>query len=79
MIGQYIEQLKGISRQFDAPLVTGKTPNNERDRLYGDFREGKLKLLVVSKVANFAQAVTGFAREIFVAAASAAADSYASG
>ncbi|MFL5732558.1 MAG: DNA repair helicase XPB [Chloroflexia bacterium] len=54
VIGQYIEQLKAIAKQFDAPLVTGKTPNNERDRLYGDFREGKLKLLVVSKVANFA-------------------------
>jgi DNA excision repair protein ERCC-3 len=54
IIGQYIEQLKQIAAKFDAPLVTGKTPNNERDRLYGDFREGNLKLLVVSKVANFA-------------------------
>src|SRR5439155_763092 len=54
VIGQYIEQLKAISRKFGAPLVTGKTPNTERDRLYGEFREGKLKLLVVSKVANFA-------------------------
>jgi DNA excision repair protein ERCC-3 len=54
VIGQYIEQLKKISKEFDAPLVTGKTPNSERDRLYSDFRTGKLKLLVVSKVANFA-------------------------
>src|SRR5919197_3571609 len=54
VIGQYIEQLKEISKKFDAPLVTGKTPNTERDRLYGEFREGRLKLLVVSKVANFA-------------------------
>ncbi len=54
VIGQYIEQLKGIAKEFDAPLVTGKTPNNERDRLYSDFRSGALKLLIVSKVANFA-------------------------
>src|SRR5207237_9429031 len=54
VIGQYIEQLKAISKKFDAPLVTGKTPNSERDRLYGEFREGRIKLLVVSKVANFA-------------------------
>ncbi len=54
VIGQYIEQLKQIAKKFDAPLVTGKTPNGERDRLYADFRMGKLKVLVVSKVANFA-------------------------
>src|SRR5207253_7670390 len=54
VIGQYIEQLKGIAKKFDAPLVTGKTPNGERDRLYSDFRSGDLKLLIVSKVANFA-------------------------
>lgn len=54
VIGQYIGQLKEIAARFNAPLVTGKTPNTERDRLYTDFRTGKIKLLVVSKVANFA-------------------------
>jgi DNA excision repair protein ERCC-3 len=54
VIGQYLGQLQHIAREFGAPLVTGKTPNAERDRLYADFREGRLKLLVVSKVANFA-------------------------
>ncbi|MEO8287298.1 MAG: DNA repair helicase XPB [Chloroflexota bacterium] len=54
VIGQYIEQLKTIAARFDAPLVTGKTPNVERDRLYEDFRRGNIKVLVVSKVANFA-------------------------
>jgi len=54
VIGQYIDQLKLIAARCDAPLVTGKTPNVERDRLYEDFRQGKIKLLVVSKVANFA-------------------------
>jgi DNA excision repair protein ERCC-3 len=54
VIGQYIEQLKTIAARFNAPLVTGKTPNVERDRLYEEFRQGNIKLLVVSKVANFA-------------------------
>jgi DNA excision repair protein ERCC-3 len=54
VIGQYIEQLKTIAARFDAPLVTGKTPNMERDRLYEEFRQGNIKVLVVSKVANFA-------------------------
>ena len=54
VIGQYIEQLNEIARKFNAPLITGKTPNLERDRLYGEFRQGRLKMMVVSKVANFA-------------------------
>ncbi len=54
VIGQYLHQLKGIAAKFNAPLVTGKTPNVERDRLYEDFRTGEINLLVVSKVANFA-------------------------
>jgi DNA excision repair protein ERCC-3 len=54
VIGQYIEQLQAIAKKFNAPLITGKTPNAERDRLYAEFRSGALKLIVVSKVANFA-------------------------
>jgi len=30
-------------------LVTGKTPNVERDRLYEEFRQGNIKLLVVTR------------------------------
>lgn len=54
VIGQYISQLEEISRQLKAPLITGKTPNDERDKLYNDFRSGKINVIVVSKVANFA-------------------------
>ncbi|HOQ89199.1 MAG TPA: DEAD/DEAH box helicase, partial [Candidatus Hydrogenedentes bacterium] len=54
IIGQYLEQLDVLARMFNAPLITGKTPVRERERLYQEFRDGKVKLLVVSKVANFA-------------------------
>ena len=54
IIGQYINQLEQIARVTDAPLITGKTPTSERERLYDAFRKGEIKLLVVSKVANFA-------------------------
>ena len=54
VIGQYIEQLSELSKELNAPIITGKTPNAERDKIYQDFREGKIKVLVVSKVANFA-------------------------
>ncbi len=53
IIGQYINQLEEISQKFKIPLITGKTPLNERQDLYHAFRRGELKSLVVSKVANF--------------------------
>ena len=38
-----------------APIITGKTPPNaEREVIYQDFREAKERVIVVSKVANFA-------------------------
>lgn len=54
VIGQYLQQLNLIAKELDVPLITGKTPNSERDKIYADFRSGKIKVLVVSKVANFA-------------------------
>ncbi len=54
VIGQYLNQLDELSKILNAPIITGKTPNAERDQIYGDFRMGKIHVLVVSKVANFA-------------------------
>jgi len=54
VIGQYIEQLKSIAKALSAPLITGKTPNPERERIYDSFRKGEERVIVVSKVANFA-------------------------
>ncbi len=54
IIGQYLEQLEEISKRYDAPIITGKTPNREREKLYAAFKTGEIKVLVVSKVANFA-------------------------
>ena len=54
VIGQYIDQLKLLSEELGAPLITGSTPGKRREKLYADFRNGHSKRLVVSKVANFA-------------------------
>ena len=54
IIGQYIEQLSKLSEKLNIPLITGKTPNKERDKLYLAFRRGELRNLMVSKVGNFA-------------------------
>lgn len=54
IIGQYIDQLKLFQKEFKYPLITGTTSNAKRDMLYDAFRSGKEKVLIVSKVANFA-------------------------
>jgi len=53
IIGMYLDQLQQVAKHYDYPLITGKTSNRERELLYEDFRQGKIKHLVVSKVANF--------------------------
>ena len=54
IIGQYIDQLEALSEDLQIPLITGKTPNKEREKLYSAFRSGTQKNLMVSKVGNFA-------------------------
>lgn len=54
VIGQYLTQLERLAREFNAPIITGKVTNEEREVLYNAFRRGEITLLVVSKVANFA-------------------------
>jgi DNA excision repair protein ERCC-3 len=54
IIGQYLDQLNAIAERIGAPVITGKMPNREREKLYDAFRKGEISKLVVSKVANFA-------------------------
>ncbi len=54
VIGQYLDQLQQLAAVFRLPLVTGQTPNHERERIYAAFRRGDLPRLAVSKVGNFA-------------------------
>jgi DNA excision repair protein ERCC-3 len=53
IIGQYISQLKEIAEQFQFPMITGNTSITEREELYRQFKDETIKILVVSKVANF--------------------------
>ncbi|MCF0237539.1 MAG: helicase-associated domain-containing protein [Sphaerochaetaceae bacterium] len=54
IIGQYLDQLKDLQKRLGFPIITGTTANAKRDSLYKAFKEGKEKVLIVSKVANFA-------------------------
>ncbi len=54
VIGQYLDQLRALSKLTGAPIITGSTGNRRRGHLYDAFRRGEERVLVVSKVANFA-------------------------
>lgn len=54
VIGQYIDQLEIIASALAAPLITGKTRHPDREKIYEDFKKRTFRVLVVSKVANFA-------------------------
>jgi DNA excision repair protein ERCC-3 len=54
VIGQYLKQLRQLSKRFNIPLIMGSTPSSEREDLYHRFRRGEVRHLVLSKVGNFA-------------------------
>ena len=53
IIGQYISQLEEYKKILGFPMITGSTPLYEREDLYRKFKNGEIKHLIVSKVANF--------------------------
>jgi DNA excision repair protein ERCC-3 len=54
IIGQYLKQLRHMRKRFEIPLISGQTPNSEREELYDKFRHGEIRQLILSKVGNFA-------------------------
>jgi DNA excision repair protein ERCC-3 len=45
VIGQYLSQLDSLAKLIMAPLITGKTPNSERERIYGEFKRGESRII----------------------------------
>ena len=54
ILGTWIDQLEWIARRLRVPIITGKTPPEERLELFGRFRQGEIPVLALSKVGNFA-------------------------
>jgi DNA excision repair protein ERCC-3 len=54
IIGQYLDQLRAVAERTGAPMISGEMRQEERERIFQEFRDGRLPSLVVSKVANFA-------------------------
>lgn len=53
IIGGYVDQLRELGEHLDAPVIDGTTSTAKREKLFQQFREGELAILIVSKVANF--------------------------
>ncbi len=53
IIGMYVEQISGLAGELGIPIIKGSTAQRKRDELFEQFRNGALRTLVVSKVANF--------------------------
>ena len=53
VIAAYLDQLDALAADLDVPVIEGRTTTKERERLFDAFRSGELRILAVSKVANF--------------------------
>ena len=53
MIGTYVEQLHLIAEELKLPVITGKTPNHIRERLFSQFRSEMNQYPNRVKVANY--------------------------
>jgi DNA excision repair protein ERCC-3 len=54
VMGTYLEPLRAAARMLGVPLVSGEMGHRERDAIYASFRSGETRILVLSKVGNFA-------------------------
>lgn len=54
IIGMYLSQLEKIKARYGYPIITGKTPVKKRREIYGQFKTGEVKRIIISKVGNFA-------------------------
>jgi DNA excision repair protein ERCC-3 len=54
VMGTYLDSLRAAARLLDAPLITGESAHREREAAYAAFRSGQTRILVLSRVGNFA-------------------------
>ncbi|MCL6547744.1 MAG: DEAD/DEAH box helicase [Alicyclobacillus sp.] len=52
IIGHYLESLQAIADRLGCPVLTGQTPQPERERLFDLFRTRTVRCLALSRVAN---------------------------
>lgn len=54
VMGTYLDSLRAAARELGAPLISGDSSHREREAAYAAFRSGETRILVLSRVGNFA-------------------------
>jgi DNA excision repair protein ERCC-3 len=54
VMGTYLDSLRAAARELGAPLITGDSSHRDREAAYAAFRSGETRILVLSRVGNFA-------------------------
>jgi DNA excision repair protein ERCC-3 len=54
VMGTYLDSLRAAARRLKAPLISGDSTHAEREAAYAAFRSGESRILVLSRVGNFA-------------------------
>lgn len=54
VMGTYLDSLRIVAKALGAPLLTGDSTHREREAAYAAFRSGQTRILVLSRVGNFA-------------------------
>ena len=52
VIGQYLDQLRAMAAACEAPLITGDVDQGRRGAIFDDLRAGRLRRVILSRVAN---------------------------
>ena len=54
IMGTYLDSLHAIATALGAPILTGESSHAAREAAYAAFRSGQTRILVLSRVGNFA-------------------------
>lgn len=54
VIGHYLESLQTLAAELHCPMVSGQTPQPEREQWLEQFRSGQIRQIVLSRIANMA-------------------------
>lgn len=52
VIGTFVDHIHTIAKALDWPILDGSSPQKKRDAVFGKFRSGEIRGLVLSKIAN---------------------------
>ena len=54
VMAMYVDQIKGLAKELDIPVLTGTSTQKRRDALFQAFRDGQIGCLAVSKIGSLA-------------------------